>query len=355
MSSSKIILTGGGTAGHVTPNLALVPYLKNSDYEILYIGSHDSIESNLATEAGLEFKSISTGKLRRYFDFKNFSDPFRVIKGISEAKHIINEYKPNVVFSKGGYVGLPVVIAAWLKRIPVICHESDMTPGLANKLGLPFAKKVCCNFPETVKELPAKKAVLTGSPIRDELKKGNKDNGLALCNFTNDKPIIMVIGGSLGAQSVNEAVRGILPMLLKDFQVVHVCGKTKLDESLNSTKGYKQFEYVGSELKDLFAMADLIISRAGANSICEILSLCKPNILVPLSRGSRGDQILNAKSFEAQGYSIVVNDDEKLKENLLLKITELHFNSQTYIDNMKKSKQNDAISTIVSLINSVKK
>ena len=357
MADKRIILTGGGTAGHVTPNLALVPYLKEAGYDILYVGSHDSIESRLVPEAGIEFKSISTGKLRRYFDLKNFSDPARVIKGINEARGIIKEFKPNVVFSKGGYVGLPVVMAASQCHVPVVSHESDMTPGLANKLGLPFAKKICCNFPETVKALPKRKAVLTGSPIRDELMNGNPDAGISFCGFTYARPIIMVIGGSLGAQSVNEAVRAALPELLKDFQVVHLCGKDKLDKSLLNlaNKGYKQFEYITDELKDLFAMSDIVISRAGANSICEILALKKPNILIPLSKGSRGDQVLNANSFESQGYSIVLPDDENLSSHLVEKVTELYFNRQIYIDAMNRSSQMSATKSIVSIIESVRK
>ena len=337
MAEKKIILTGGGTAGHVTPNLALVPYLKNAGFEIFYIGSKDGLESKLIPDAGIPYYTISTGKLRRYHSLKNFSDPFRVLAGISKAKKIIKEIRPNIVFSKGGYVGLPVVIAAKMCKVPVVSHESDMTPGLANKLSLPFCKEICCNFPETVKSLPRKKAVLTGSPIRGELLTGSREEGLKLCHFNELRPVIMVIGGSLGAASVNAAVRAALPKLLPDFQVVHICGKGKLDETL-------------IDIKDIFAMADLVISRAGANSICELVSLKKPNILVPLSKGSRGDQVLNARSFEAQGYSIVVEDDDELSENLVEKVTELYFTRQTYIDAMSRSSQNNAVRIIVSLI-----
>lgn len=357
MAEKRIILTGGGTAGHVTPNLALLPYLKEAGFTVSYIGSYDGIESKLIPEAGIHYEGISTGKLRRYFDIKNISDPFRVFKGIGEAKKYIKEFKPNVIFSKGGFVGLPVVVAAFLCHVPVISHESDMTPGLANKLSLPFCKKICCNFPETVKALPKRKAVLTGSPIRDSLLTGNKEAGLKMCGFSRKKPVILVIGGSLGAQSVNDAVRKALPELLHDFQIVHICGKGKRDVSLVTMEasGYKQFEYITDELKDIFAMADLVISRAGANSICELVALNKPNILVPLSKGSRGDQILNARSFESQGYSIVVNDDENLSNNLIEKVTELYFTRQTYIDAMERSSQNNAIRTIMSLITSVMK
>lgn len=348
----KIVLTGGGTAGHVTPNIALLPSLKEAGYEIAYMGSYDGIEKKLIADFDIPYTGISTGKFRRYLDPKNFTDPFRVVKGYSEAKKYLKEFKPDVVFSKGGFVSVPVVRAAASLHIPCIIHESDMTPGLANKLCIPVAKKVCCNFPETLKLLPEAKAVLTGSPIRSELAQGNKLAGLNMCGFTANKPVIMVIGGSLGAANVNKAVREALPGLLKDFQVVHLCGKDKIDNLLLNTPGYKQFEYIKAELKDLFAMADIVISRAGANAICELLALKKPNILIPLpAASSRGDQLLNAKSFEAQGFSIVIDEDDLTTNLLLDKVHELYFSRQTYADAMSKSGQLDSISTIMSLIN----
>ena len=265
-----IILTGGGTAGHVTPNIALIPTLKEAGYQISYIGSYNGIERKLIEELGIPYYGISSGKLRRYFDPKNFSDPFRVLKGFHEARKLLKQLKPDVVFSKGGFVTVPVVIAAKRCKIPAIIHESDMTPGLANKLCIPSAVKVCCNFPETVSSLPKDKAVLTGTPIRQELLNGNKEAGRQFCGFTADKPVLMIIGGSLGAASVNDHVRKILPELLKDFQVIHLCGKGKMDEKLTGTAGYVQYEYIKDELPDLFALADIVISRAGANAICEI-------------------------------------------------------------------------------------
>lgn len=347
----KIVLTGGGTAGHVTPNIALLPALKKAGYEITYMGSHDGIEKKLVSDFDIPYVGISAGKFRRYFDLKNFTDPFRVIKGFSEAKKFLKEYMPNVVFSKGGFVSVPVVRAAAVLKIPCIIHESDMTPGLANKLCISAAKKVCCNFPETLKLLPAEKAVLTGSPIRSELSQGNKIAGLNMCGFSANKPVIMVIGGSLGAANVNKAVREALPRLLEDYQVVHLCGKDKVDNLLLNTPGYKQFEYIKAELKDLFAMADLVISRAGANAICELLALKKPNILIPLpAASSRGDQLLNARSFESQGFSIVIDEDDLTTELLVDKVHELYFNRQNYHDVMAGSGQMDSISTIMKLI-----
>ena len=347
----KILLTGGGTAGHVTPNIALLPALKEAGYEIQYMGSYDGIEKKLIADFEIPYVGISTGKFRRYLDIKNFTDPFRVIKGFAEAKKYLKEYRPDVVFSKGGFVSVPVVRAAASLGIPCIIHESDMTPGLANKLCIPVAKKVCCNFPETLKNLPEAKAVLTGSPIRAELAQGNKLAGLDLCGFTANKPVLMVMGGSLGAANVNKAVREALPMLLEDFQVVHLCGKGKMDNLLLTTPGYKQFEYITTELKDLFAMTDIVISRAGANAICELLALKKPNILIPLpAASSRGDQILNAASFESQGFSMVLQEEDITPQLLSDKVHELYSNRNDFVDTMKQSGQLDSISTIMELI-----
>ena len=350
-STKKIVLTGGGTAGHVTPNIALIPHLKEAGFDISYIGSYDGIEKKLIADFDVPYYGIATGKFRRYLDIKNLTDPFRVIKGLAEARKYLKKIQPDVVFSKGGFVSVPVVRAAASLNIPCIIHESDMTPGLANKLCIPVAKRVCCNFPETYNMLPKEKAVLTGSPIREELAKGDKIAALDMCGFSANKPVIMVIGGSLGAASINKAVREALPRLLKDFQVVHICGKDKIDNMLLHTEGYIQFEYVKAELKDLFAMADIVISRAGANSICEILALRKPNLLIPLSASSsRGDQILNAKSFESQGFSMVIDDDYLSADLLTEKVLELYFTRQTYIDAMGRSNQLGAIKTIMRLI-----
>ncbi len=346
-----IVLTGGGTAGHVTPNIALIPRLQEMGYKISYIGSYEGIEKKLIEELGIPYYGISSGKLRRYFDLKNFSDPFRVIKGFGQARKLLKELKPDVVFSKGGFVTVPVVLAAKKRKIPAIIHESDMTPGLANKLCIPSAAKVCCNFPETVNSLPKEKAVLTGTPIRKELLHGDKEAARAFCGFTSHKPVLMIIGGSLGAASVNENVRKILPKLLEEFQVIHLCGKGKVDENLHGTSGYVQYEYIKKELPDLFALADVVISRAGANAICEISALHKPNLLIPLSaKASRGDQILNARSFERQGYSMVLEEEEITEETLLNSIKKLYAERQSYIDAMSSSTHMDSIRNITDLI-----
>ncbi|MBQ1240427.1 MAG: undecaprenyldiphospho-muramoylpentapeptide beta-N-acetylglucosaminyltransferase [Lachnospiraceae bacterium] len=347
-----IILTGGGTAGHVTPNLALLPSLKEAGYDVHYIGSYNGIERKLIENAGIPYEGISSGKLRRYFDLKNFTDPLRVVKGYFEACKLMKKHKPDVVFSKGGFVAVPVVLAAKRYKVPTIIHESDMTPGLANKLCIPSAKKVCCNFPETLKYLPSDKAVLSGSPIRAELLTGDRLSGLQYTNLSAAKPIILVIGGSLGSVKVNTAIRSILPKLLEKFQVIHICGKGHIDESLIGTAGYVQYEYVDSPLKHLFAAANIIVSRAGANSICEILALRKPNVLIPLSAAaSRGDQILNANSFKKQGYSTVLEEETVTDETLYDAITETYENRHTFIETMEKSQLNNAVDTIMQLIN----
>lgn len=351
-----IVLTGGGTAGHVTPNIALMGRLKEQGYQISYIGSYNGIEKTLIEELGIPYYGISSGKLRRYFDLKNFTDPFRVLKGFSEARKLLKQLKPDVVFSKGGFVTVPVVVAAGRLKIPAIIHESDMTPGLANKLCIPSAVKVCCNFPETKAHLPEGKAVVTGTPIRPELLQGDAAKGRDFTGFTSEKPVIMIIGGSLGAQAVNDAVRRILPDLLKDFQVVHLCGKGKRDDSKNDLKGYVQYEYIESELADLFAMADIVISRAGANAICELQALKKPNLLIPLSaNASRGDQILNARSFEKQGFSMVLEEEAITDEVLLRAVHDLYDRRETYRAAMENAPGQDSISVICDLIRSCRK
>lgn len=350
----KILLTGGGTAGHVTPNIALLPHLKEAGYEISYVGSYTGMEKELIEAQHIPYYGISSGKLRRYFDPKNFSDPFKVVKGLGQAIRLIHKLKPNVVFSKGGFVSVPVVLAAKLCHVPAIIHESDLTPGLANKIAIPGATKVCCNFPETIKYLPAEKAVLTGSPIRRELLSGDAAAARALCGFDESRPVLFVIGGSSGSVVINNTVREALPALLKKFQIIHMCGKGNLDQTLTGKNGYKQFEYIGKELRDIFALSDIVASRAGANSICELLALHKPNLLIPLSAAaSRGDQILNANSFEKQGFSMVLKEEDMTADTLISSIEKLYANRNSYIKAMTESRQMDSIEMIVKLINEV--
>ena len=348
----KIVLTGGGTAGHVTPNLALIPSLREEGYEIYYIGSIDGMEKKLVEDYGIPYYGVHTGKLRRYFDLKNLTDPLKVLLGIREAKKVLRQIDPDIVFSKGGFVAVPVVRAASALNIPVITHESDMTPGLANRLCVPMASAVCCTFPETMSHLPADKAVLTGTPIRSELFQGNADRGFAFTGLDRTKPVILVIGGSLGAQAVNEAVRSALPELLPKWSVVHLTGKGKLDASFEGQEGYRQYEYIKEELPDLFAMADVVISRAGANAICEIQALAKPNILIPLpAKASRGDQLLNAESFRKQGFSVVLKEETVTPHVLASAVEDLYNKRDLYAKTMKDSPQGDSARMIIKLIN----
>lgn len=349
----KIILTGGGTAGHVTPNIALIPELKRRGFEIKYIGSFDGIEKKLIEAEGIPYFGVSSGKLRRYRSLKNLSDPFRVLKGISEAKKILKKEKPDIIFSKGGYVSVPVMLAGEALKIPCIIHESDMTPGLANRIAGKKADAFCCNFPETVELLPSGKAIHTGTPIRQQLFEGSREKGLSFAGLSGKKPVLMIICGSLGSVAVNGFVREGLPRLIEKFDIIHLTGKGNLDEGLvGKYEGYKQFEYISNELPDLFAAADILISRAGANAICEIAALAKPNVLIPLPlSASRGDQIKNAESFEKQGFSAVLDQDSCTAPDVVDKVLEVYDNRDAYIAKMKENASgNGAITKIADLI-----
>ena len=345
----KIILTGGGTAGHVIPNIALMPKLKALGYEIYYIGSKKGMERELIEKENIPYFPISSGKLRRYLSIENIKDIFKVMGGVSGAYRAIRKIKPNIIFSKGGFVSVPVVLAARLARVPVICHESDITVGLANKISVKFADKICVSFPETLKELPASKTVLAKTPIRQELLEGSRIKGFSLCPFPENKPVLLVMGGSLGSATINELVRMSLHKLLSKYNIIHICGKGHLSDINES--GYKQFEYVSSGIEHMLAIADIIVSRAGANAINEFLALNKPNLLIPLSKAaSRGDQILNAQSFEKLGYSIVVQEEDLSSEILINKIDELYNQRGKYISQMKQAEQTDGTETILNLI-----
>ena len=319
----RIILTGGGTAGHVTPNLALIPRLLEKGYDVHYIGTEKGIERTLIEGvANVTYHAVSAGKLRRYFSLKNLADPFRVIKGMSQAAALVKRLKPDAIFSKGGFVSVPVVAGGRLNGVPVLVHESDIVPGLANKLCAPVATKICVSFEDSLEHIRGDKGVITGTPIRSELYKGKAENGFRLCGFRESKPTLLVMGGSLGAKALNDAVAGALPQLLKSFNVVHLCGKGKAHGS--EFPGYKQFEYLDAELPDVFALADAVISRAGANAIFEFLALKKPSLLVPLPKASsRGDQLLNAAYFEKRGFAKVAQQETLDSDKLLALVRDL--------------------------------
>jgi UDP-N-acetylglucosamine--N-acetylmuramyl-(pentapeptide) pyrophosphoryl-undecaprenol N-acetylglucosamine transferase len=346
-----IVFTGGGSAGHVTPNIALMNKLRQLGWEVHYIGSATGIEKDIIEREGVPFYPISSGKLRRYFDLKNFKDPFRVIKGVYESYRLLRRLKPAIVFSKGGFVSVPVVLGGWMNKIPVIIHESDMTPGLANKISIPFAAKVCVTFPESMQHVQNQKAMLTGLPIRERILNGKASKGYHLCDFHSQKPVILIMGGSLGSQVINQAVRNNLDRLLVQFQIVHICGNGNVSRDISGKRGYKQFEYISDELPDVMAMSDLVISRAGATSIYEFLLLKKPMLLIPLSlQASRGDQILNAKSFQKAGYADVLPEEELTSESLAERVETLYAKREAYKEAMSSRKETNAVETIVKLI-----
>ena len=351
----RIVLTGGGTAGHVTPHLALLPHLKEEGYEIHYIGTEEGIEHQMMTLPGVEYHAVKSGKLRRYHDWKNFTDPFRVIAGAFQSARLMGRLKPDVCFSKGGFVSVPVVFGAWLHRVPTLCHESDLTPGLANRICAKFAKKIATTFPECAKAL-GDKAICTGTPMRPELFSGSRERGLKLCGFSGERPVLLMMGGSIGAQRVNEALRAALPRLLETMDVVHLTGKGNLDESLNTLPGYRQFEFLSGELPDALACADLILSRAGSNAICEFQALKKPMLLVPYPKGaSRGDQILNAESFRQRGLCHVLLQENMNADTLFDAIQALARDRDQLIRNLTQAPPADGTLPVLQLIHEIEK
>lgn len=348
----NIVFTGGGTAGHVNPNLALIEALQPEDWQIDYIGSKASVEQGMVQAIQIPFYAISSGKLRRYFSWKNFSDPFKILLGIAQSYRLLRKLKTDLVFSKGGFVAFPVVFAAWLNRIPVVAHESDMTPGLANRLSFPFVNKVCLTFAAAKTHLKATLPVeITGTPIRQALLKGERQAGLTRCGFKSGKPCLMLMGGSQGANNLNHALRDALTTLNEYYQVIHLCGKGNVDSSLNGNPEYVQFEYANEELPDLFAAADLVVSRAGANALYEILALEKPHVLIPLSaRVSRGDQIQNARYFNKEGISRVIDDEALTSASLIDAITDVRQNQDEIVEKIKALAILSATSRIVSIL-----
>lgn len=344
-----IVFTGGGTAGHVTPNLALIEKLDRAEWDIHYIGTSGMEKDLIAAVPDVTYHEIDSGKLRRYLSLKTLTMPIHVQRGYHQAKRILKELKPAVLFSKGGYVSVPVVAAA--KGIcPVLTHESDYTPGLANKIDAYFADRVLVTFSDTVPFVKGNKGVHTGTPIRPELYRGSREKALAFTGLSGTKPVLLVTGGSLGALSVNVAVREALPELLKTFDVVHLCGKGKLDETVK-VPGYVQYEYVSDEMADLFTLADVVVSRAGANAVFELLALQKPMLLLPLSGAStRGDQELNAEYFKKRGYARVLLANEVSAESIQKEVLALYDAREQYIETMKNAEGVDGTETILRMI-----
>lgn len=348
----RIVLSGGGTAGHVTPILALLPTLRSEGWELHYIGSHNGMERALIeAEGDITYHAVSTGKLRRYLSLRNCTDPFRVLSGIHQARRILRKLKPSIVFSKGGYVGLPAAVGARGAKVPVVLHEADLTPGLANKLALPYAQAICVSFPETVQYISKKECVYTGIPVREELFRGDREEGKRLFGLNGEKPVMLIMGGSSGAQAVNAAVRAALPELLTHFQILHITGAGNKDESLEGREGYCQREYLREELPHAFALCDIALSRAGSNAIHEFLALRIPTLLVPYPRSaSRGDQIVNAESFRAQGFADVIEQEQITSEKLVERLCALYDARETYKAAMSKSEAGDSVAAVMDVI-----
>lgn len=352
----RMLFTGGGTAGHVIVNTALIPAVQKKGYDIDYIGSYNGIEKELITPMeGVDYHSISTGKLRRYMSKENFKDPFKVAKGTFQALSVLKRKKPGVIFSKGGFVSVPVVLAAKLARVPVLIHESDYTPGLANKLSFPFADRILTTFPETMKHVPEKKSEYIGAIIREELFLGDADAAREMTGFSDDKPVLLVMGGSTGSETINTAIRDNLDQLLLNYNIIHLCGKGHREEAYN-VKGYIQYEYVKDELKDLLKLADLVVSRAGANAIFEFVALKKPMLLIPLSRKvSRGDQILNAQSFERQGFAHSLEEEQVTKKSFLEAVRKLDEDQEQLKTHMEKYEVEKSKEHVIELLEQYEK
>ncbi|HDH6882896.1 TPA: undecaprenyldiphospho-muramoylpentapeptide beta-N-acetylglucosaminyltransferase [Staphylococcus aureus] len=338
---TKIAFTGGGTVGHVSVNLSLIPTALSQGYEALYIGSKNGIEREMIESQLPEIKyyPISSGKLRRYISLENAKDVFKVLKGILDARKVLKKEKPDLLFSKGGFVSVPVVIAAKSLNIPTIIHESDLTPGLANKIALKFAKKIYTTFEETLNYLPIEKADFIGATIREDLKNGNAHNGYQLTGFNENKKVLLVMGGSLGSKKLNSIIRENLDALLQQYQVIHLTGKGLKDDQVKKS-GYIQYEFVKEDLTDLLAITDTVISRAGSNAIYEFLTLRIPMLLVPLGLDqSRGDQIDNANHFADKGYAKAIDEEQLTAQILLQELNEMEQERTRIINNMKSYEQ----------------
>lgn len=356
MKKVKVVFTGGGSSGHVTPSLPLIAALKNKGVDIFYVGSKKGIEQSLIKPLKIPYTAITVGKLHRYWTWKNLLTPFQLLIGITQSFLICRKIKPDVVFSKGGFVALPMVIAAKLNSVPVVVHESDLTPGLANRLSFPFAKLICVTFPETVQYFKnTSNVLLTGMPIRDALQHGDPEKGFKICGFVNKKkPILLIMAGGLGSTIVNESIRRLIKPLTEKFQLIHICGKNKSDFAFEKVKDYKQFEYLHDEFADVLASANLVISRAGATSIYELLALNKPHILLPLSKkASRGDQIDNANYFLNQGLSKVIYFEEFSDEKLIKSVSESYENLDQLKNKLRQFQKLNSTQIIIDKLESI--
>jgi len=350
--TTTIVFTGGGSAGHVSGNLVLIPKCIAEDWDVHYIGSEQGIERKLVSDyKEVTYHAISTGKLRRYFAWKNVTDVFNVMKGIFQSYRLIRTIKPDVIFSKGGFVSVPVVLGAKLNKVPIIIHEPDLNLGLANKISLPFATHMTTTFLETTNKYPSSKAVYVGPILKDGFRLADKQRGLAFCGFTYEKPVLLIMGGSQGAHSINQIVNNVLSELVGTFQVVHICGEGKVDHSL-ATHDYKSYEFVkSSELPDLLAMADVVVSRAGSNSMMELLALHKPMLLIPHTNGgSRSGQLAQAHYFQQAGFAEMLLQEEMTAQSFVDTIMQLYDNRYSYRDTMIQHENGGGADKVMDLI-----
>lgn len=350
----KIAFTGGGTIGHVAVNLALIPEAQKRDIETIYIGSKNGIEKEMITDSAKDTKyiPISSGKLRRYLSFENLKDVFKVLKGVLDARKVLKKEKPDLVFSKGGFVSVPVIIAAKSLKIPSIVHESDVTPGLANKISMKFANKMYTTFEETLKYVPKEKSDYIGAIIREDLRDGSKEEGYQLTGFNDQLPVLLIMGGSLGSKALNKAIRDNLDYLTKKYQIIHLTGKGHVDQNIKNAN-YVQYEFVSNELMHFYVITDTVISRAGANAIYEFATLKLPMLLIPLGLDqSRGDQIDNAKIFEKNGYAKVLQEKDVNQSNLISQLDKLENEREDIIDKMSHFKESYTKETLFNKIES---
>lgn len=317
--NTTIFFTGGGTAGHVFPGLAVAEEIRKTWHgKIVWVGSKKGMERRFARQSGLEYESIPTGKMRRYFSLRNILDIFKILFGVIKSYRLCNRYKPVLVFSKGGYVSVPLVFAAGRKGIPVITHESDTDPGLATKLNARTAAKICIAFEETKKYFEPsmqEKLVVTGNPVRKGISGGSAERGRKLLGIPADKKMIFVLGGSQGARQINDLIRKVLPDLESKYFILHQMGPALYVPSRDPL--YRTVDFIGEEMPDFLAAADLVVCRAGANTLAEISLLGKPAILIPLMGGAgRGDQVKNARLFKQYRAVEVLEGEEAVPEAL---------------------------------------
>lgn len=370
----KILLTGGGTGGHLIPLLGVVSEIRKisaekklGKLEFLLITPDSKFNQNIS-DAGIEIKIIKAGKLRRYFSLENIIDIFKIPVGIIQSLYHISKFKPDIVFSKGGFASVPPVIVAWVLRVPIVTHESDIVPGLANRIIARFASKILISFSAAEKYFNKNKVVLTGNPIRGDITQGSRENAFKFFKLSPDLPTILIFGGSQGARKVNEMVLEILPDLTEKCQIIHQCGDKNYKEiknkigrlNLKYPKRYRVYPFIKDEMKDAYALAEIVISRAGANSLAEIVALKKPNILIPLSTSANNHQPENAKFFAEKKSSLIIDETANSSQDLANTIFKLLSDKNLQIQMKQKlseraSSQNAASKIAEEIIEAVDK